>query len=199
MIARVFSRPGALRRILFALTFIAACAPRLATAQAVSGTILGTVTDASGSVIPNAKVTIVNEGTGLTRTVLAAANGEFSAPSLPTGRYTVIAELTGFKTLTLSNIELGVDQRARIDLKLEVGAMTETVSVEAVSPLLQTSSSELGTTVKAEQIEALPLNGRNFVNLTRTLPGVLRGLPGANIDGAGSPAWRGFAAVSATR
>ena len=109
----------------------------------------------------------------------------------------MIAELTGFKTLTLSNIELGVDQRARIDLKLEVGAMTESVSVEATSPLLQTSSSELGTTVQAAQIEALPLNGRNFVNLTRTIPGVLRGIPGANIDGAGSLAWRASASFSA--
>jgi hypothetical protein len=197
MIGRVISRPGALRRILFALTLVAACAPHLAMAQAVSGTILGTVTDASGSVVPNAKVTIVNEGTGLTRTVQADANGEFNAPSLPTGHYTVIAELTGFKTLTLSNIELGVDQRARIDLKLEIGAMTESVSVEATSPLLQTSSSELGTTVTAGQIEALPLNGRNFVNLTRTIPGVLRGTPGSNIDGAGSLAWRASASFSA--
>src|SRR4026209_660773 len=197
MIARVFSRPGALRRILFALTFIAACAPVTVAAQAVSGTILGTVTDSSGSVIPGAKVTIVNEGTGLTRTLQADTRGEFPAPSLPTGHYTVIAELTGFKTLTLSNIELGVDQRARIDLKLEVGAMTESVSVEATSPLLQTSSSELGTTVTTAQIEALPLNGRNFVNLTRTLPGVLRGIPGANIDGAGSLAWRASASFPA--
>ena len=105
-----------------------------ALAQSVSGTILGTVTDASGSVIPNAKVTVVNEGTGLTRTVQADTNGEYAAPSLPTGRYTVMSEMTGFKTLTLSNIELGVDQRARIDLKLEVGAMTESVSVEADEP-----------------------------------------------------------------
>src|SRR3954468_2793248 len=197
MFRRVISFPRGVRRVLVTLMLIAACSSRMVNAQAVSGTIVGTVTDSSGSVIPTAKVTIVNEGTGLTRTLQADANGEFTAPSLPTGHYTVIAELTGFKTLTLSNIELGVDQRARIDLKLEVGAMTETVSVEATSPLLQTSSSELGTTVKAEQIEALPLNGRNFVNLTRTLPGVLRGIPGANIDGAGSLAWRASASFSA--
>ncbi len=122
MMSRVISCSGAASTLLVALVLaIAACAPRLASAQAVSGTILGTVTDSSGSVIPNAKVTIVNEGTGLTRTCRLTSNGEFTAPSLPTGRYTVIAELTGFKTLTLSNIELGVDQRARIDLKLEVG------------------------------------------------------------------------------
>jgi len=197
MFRRVISIPRGVRRVLVALILVAACSPARVNAQSVSGTILGTVTDSSGSVIPNAKVTIVNEGTGLTRTVHADANGEFTAPSLPTGHYTVIAELTGFKTLTLSNIELGVDQRARIDLKLDVGAMTESVSVEATSPLLQTSSSELGTTVTSAQIEALPLNGRNFVNLTRTLPGVLRGIPGANIDGAGSLAWRASASFSA--
>src|SRR5207342_2010468 len=104
---------------------------------------------------------------------------------------------TGFKALALSNIEVGVDQRVRINLKLDVGAMTESVSVKAETPLVQTSSSELGTTVTNEQIEALPLNGRNFVNLTRSVPGVLRGIPGANIDGAGSLAWRASASFSA--
>ena len=184
------------RRVLLA-ALLAIFLPMYAAAQSVSGTILGTVTDSSGSIIPGAKVTIVNEGTGLTRTVQSDANGEYTAPSLPTGHYTVITEMTGFKTTTLSNIELGVDQRARLNMKLEVGAMTESVSVEAISPLVQTSSSELGTTVRSEQIEALPLNGRNFVNLTRTLPGVLRGIPGANIDGAGSLAWRASASFSA--
>ena len=75
--------------------------------------------------------------------------------------------------------------------------MTESVTIEAATPLLQTSSSELGTTVVEEQIETLPLNGRNFVSLTRTVPGVLRGIPGANIDGAGSLAWRASASFSA--
>jgi carboxypeptidase family protein len=197
MMSRVILCSGRLRQVLLVLALAIAGMPVTLAAQSVSGTILGTVTDTSGSVIPNAKVTIVNEGTGLTRTVQSDSNGEFTAPQLPTGHYTVMAELTGFKTMTLSNIELTVDQRARIDLKLEVGAMTETVSVEATSPLLQTSSSELGTTVQAQQIEALPLNGRNFVNLTRTIPGVLRGIPGANIDGAGSLAWRASASFSA--
>ena len=75
--------------------------------------------------------------------------------------------------------------------------MTESVTIEAQSPLLQTTSSELGTTVDEEQIQTLPLNGRNFVSLTRTVPGVLRGIPGANIDGAGSLAWRASASFSA--
>jgi hypothetical protein len=186
-----------IRRVLLIFMVVVAFLPGAAAGQAVSGTILGTVTDSSGAVMARAKVTVVNEGTGLTRTLTADTNGEFTAPSLPTGRYTLIAEATGFKTLTLSNIELGVDQRARIDLKLEVGSVSESVTIQAESPLLQTSSSELGTTVSNEQIEKLPLNGRNFVNLTRTVPGVVRGIPGANIDGAGSLAWRASASFSA--
>ena len=199
----MIERPGmsAARVVLRLLLLAAACgavtAPTAAVAQSVSGTILGTVTDPSGAIVADAKVTVINEGTGLTRTVTSDSNGEYVVPSIPTGRYTVTAEVAGFKTLALSNIELGVDQRVRIDLKLEVGAMTESVTIEATTPLLQTSSSELGTTVGDEQIEALPLNGRNFVTLTRTVPGVLRGIPGSNIDGAGSLAWRASAAFSA--
>src|SRR5207249_1777390 len=85
----------------------------------------------------------------------------------------------------------------RVDLKLEVGQITESVQVEGFTPLIQSSSSELGTTVTEDQIRTLPLNGRNFVSLTRTVPGILRGIPGSNIDGAGSLAWRASAAFSA--
>lgn len=155
-------------------------------AQSVTGTLLGTVRDASGAVLSGASVTIVNQGTGLTRTVTADAQGEYTVPALPTGTYTVMAEQAGFKTVALSDVQLGVDQRLRIDLSLELGAVSETVTIRAETPLVQTASSELGTTVQAEQIRTLPLNGRNFVSLTRTVPGVLRGVPGSNIDGAGS-------------
>ena len=94
-------------------------------------------------------------------------------------------------------MQLGVDQKVRIDLALEIGAMTEVVEIQAETPLLQTASSELGATVVEEQIKTLPLNGRNFVSLTRTVPGILRGQPGGNIDGAGSLAWRASASFSA--
>jgi Carboxypeptidase regulatory-like domain len=185
------------RRLLLLCFIVASLIPALAGAQAVTGTILGRITDGSGAVVPGVTVTLTNTGTKLTRVVTTDSNGEYTAPSLPTGEYSVAAEISGFKTVTMSNIELGVDQHARIDVKLEVGALTESVTIAAGSPLVQTSSSELGTTVSNEQIEALPLNGRNFVNLTRTVPGVLRGIPGANIDGAGSLAWRASASFSA--
>src|SRR5262245_41123809 len=186
---------------IFVAAFVFLCViafmPAGAHAQAVTGTILGTVLDSTGSVVPGATVTILNTGTGLTRTITTDAAGEYTAPQVPTGKYSVTAELTGFKKVTLENIDVGVDQRVRVDVKLELGAMTEAVTITAESPLVQTSSSELGTTVRTEQIQALPLNGRNFVNLTRTIPGVLRGIPGANIDGAGSLAWRASASFSA--
>jgi hypothetical protein len=188
---------GPLKILLAGLAVFCCLAPPPAHAQAVSGTILGFVKDSSGGVIPGATVTVVNTGTGFTRAVVADARGEYTAPLIPTGTYTVSAEISGFKKVSKTNVLLGVDQKVRMDLVLEVGAITEVVEIQAETPLLQTASSELGTTVVEEQIKTLPLNGRNFVSLTRTVPGVLRGIPGGNIDGAGSLAWRASASFSA--
>ncbi len=108
------------------------------------------------------------------------------------------AEITGFKKVSKTNVLVGVDQKVRIDVALEVGGMEEIVEIQAETPLA--ADGVLGPrrqTVVEEQIKTLPLNGRNFVSLTRTVPGVLRGIPGANIDGAGSLAWRASASFSA--
>jgi hypothetical protein len=189
--------PLFLRRALLTLVLVPVLAVSPAFGQAVTGTILGTVTDSTGAVIPGASVTLTHTATGRTRTVTTDSAGEYTAPSMPTGKYTVEVELTGFKKVTTSNIDVGVDQRIQVNVKLEIGAMTDAITVTGTSPLVQTSSSELGTTVQEEQIKTLPLNGRNFVSLTRTVPGVVRGIPGANIDGAGSLAWRASASFSA--
>jgi hypothetical protein len=185
------------KRVVVGFVVAACLLPASLAAQAVTGTILGAITDSSGAVMPGVTVTLTNAGTGLVRAVTTDTNGEYTAPSLPTGRYAVRAELPGFKTVTMPDVDLGVDMRMRINVKLEIGAVEESVTVTGSSPLVQTSSSELGTTVAEEQIKTLPLNGRNFVNLTRTVPGVVRGIPGANIDGAGSLAWRASASFSA--
>ena len=158
---------------------------------------MGTVTDNTGGVLPGATLTITHIETGRVRVVTADENGEFAAPSLATGTYSVKAELTGFKTVTMTAVHLGVDQRVRVDPKMDVGNMTEAVEIVASAPLVQTSSSDLSTTVEEQQIKTLPLNGRNFVSLTRSVPGIARGIPGANIDGAGSLAWRASASFSA--
>ncbi len=171
--------------------------PASLAAQAVTGTILGTVTDDTGAVLPGATITLTHIDTGRARVLVADSAGQFTAPSLPTGAYKLSAELAGFKTVSIPDIRLGVDQHLRFSVKLEVGTVAETITVTGVSPLVQTSTSELGTTIDDQQIQQLPLNGRNFVNLTRTVPGVVRGIPGANIDGGGSLAWRASASFSA--
>src|SRR5262245_20366923 len=173
--------------------------PPPANAQSVTGTILGTVKDSSGAVVPGATVVLVHAATGFSRTMITDSQGEYTAPSVPTGTYTVTAELTGFKTVSLANVHVGVDTKVRTDLKLELGQMTETVEIQAETPLVQTSTSDLSATIEGKTIETLPLNGRNFVTLTRTIPGVTRGVGpgGGNIDGAGSLAWRASASFSA--
>ena len=165
--------------------------------QAVSGTILGSVHDATGAVVPNAPVTITNLDNGLSRSVSSDAAGEYTVPSLPPGSYVVSVQAEGFKKTTLNKLQLGVDQKLRVDVTLQLGAVTESVNVEGAAPVVKSDSSELGDTVTARQIADLPLNGRDFVNLTRIIPGVVRGIPGANIDGAGSLAWRASASFSA--
>jgi hypothetical protein len=185
------------RRIVLGVILAASLIPASLAAQAVTGTILGTITDDTGAILPGATVTLRHTDTGLARTVNSDSAGEFTAPALPTGTYALTAELQGFKTVSIPEIRLGVDQRLRFNVKLEVGAVSETITVVGSSPLVQTSSSELGTTVDEEQIQTLPLNGRNFVSLTRTVPGVVRGIPGSNIDGGGSLAWRASSSFSA--
>ena len=190
-----------LRCAVVALALLAWLSPRPAAAQAVSGTIFGTVYDSSGAALPGATVTLANTATGLTRSVVSDPKGEYTAPLLPTGSYSVTAEMSGFKKTSMSNVHVGVDQKIRTDFKLvkklELGQMTEAVTIQAETPLVQTGSSDLSVTVEGKTIESLPLNGRNFVNLTRTIPGVVRGNPGSNIDGAGSLAWRASASFSA--
>ena len=190
-------RSSLLGLTLAGLAIISCLAPPAADAQAVSGTILGTVKDSSGAVVPGATVTVLNTRTGFSRSIVTDTHGEFNAPSIPTGTYSVTAEISGFKKVSKTNVLVGVDQKVRIDVALEIGGMEEIVEIQAETPLLNTASSDLGQTIVEEQIRTLPLNGRNFVSLTRTVPGVLRGIPGANIDGAGSLAWRASAAFSA--
>src|SRR5690349_1433610 len=98
--------------------------PNRAAAQAVSGTILGTVKDASSAAVVNATVVITGAENGVTRSIVTDTNGDFSAPLLPTGLYTVAVEMQGFKKTTVSNLQLGVDQKLRADVTLEVGALT---------------------------------------------------------------------------
>ena len=168
-----------------------------AAAQAVTGTIWGTVRDATGAVIAGAQLTLTEEATGIARVVQADANGDYAAPLLATGVYTVTAAAPGFKQATVARIRLAVDQRIRVEPRLEVGEFAESLTVESENPLVRPSSSDLSATLDDAQIQGLPLSSRNFVQLTRTIPGVARGVPGENIDGAGGLGWRNSASFSA--
>ena len=133
--------------------------------QTATGQITGTVTDSTGAVIPDVKVTVTNELTGLTRETTTGAGGNYVVPLLPVGEYSVSAEQQGFRVARRSDIQLNVNQIARIDLELEVGQVTETVEVQATAAAIDTDSSTVGHVVTERQVTDLPLNGRNFLQL----------------------------------
>src|SRR6266540_3474494 len=134
---------GLFRFLSIGLVLGLALMPSPLAAQAVTGTILGTVRDSSGGALPGATVTLLNQETGFTRTFSSDSSGEFTAPLMPTGNYTVTGEITGFKKVSLTNVHLGVDQKVRADLKLNIGQMSESVTIQAETPLIQTNSSLL--------------------------------------------------------
>ncbi|MCI0621285.1 MAG: carboxypeptidase regulatory-like domain-containing protein [Acidobacteria bacterium] len=139
--------------------------------QSATGTILGTLKDPSGAVVPGVKVTVVNQGTNLSRSVSTSESGDYTIPLLPLGTYEIRAERNGFKTSVVSGIVLRVDQLARVEMDLEIGEASQEVSVSGESPLVQTDSGSIGQVIESRQIIALPLNGRNFMQLTLLAPG----------------------------
>ena len=136
-----------------------------------TGTIVGTVTDASGGVIPKAHVTVRNQATNAIRDVEANDEGDFTVPLLPPALYRVSAEKQGFRRSVYSEVTLDVDQTARVDFTLQVGAATEDVTVTATPPLVQTDTSTLGQVIGLRQVRDLPLNERNFLSFALLVPG----------------------------
>ncbi len=140
--------------------------PRFAHGQGGgTGTILGTVTDSSGAIVPNAKVQVKNTGTNFIYSTETSSAGDFSAPSLNPGPYTVTVEAPSFQKAVTDTITLAVDQKARIDVHMKPGAASDTITVEAAGVQLDTDSAELSSQIGAKQMNALPLNGRNFMTL----------------------------------
>lgn len=130
-----------------------------------TGTIVGTVTDNTGAVVPKATVEIVNAGTGSTKTVETSDAGTFTVPYLAPGTYTVSVQAQGFQKATAQHVELTVAQTARVDVGLKPGSVSETVEVQASAVALDTDSSAVTQLISQKQVEQLPLNGRNFLNL----------------------------------
>ncbi len=152
-------------RITLCFTVLLVMAGRLFAQAGATGAILGTVTDTSGAIVSNAKVTVTDTETNADFRTVTSSAGDFNAPSLNPGPYRVTVEATGFQKYVTSGIVLTVNQRVRVDAQLKPGAVTETVEASAQAVALNTDSAELANLISQQQVEDLPLNGRNFMQL----------------------------------
>ncbi|MGH9372400.1 MAG: carboxypeptidase-like regulatory domain-containing protein, partial [Vicinamibacterales bacterium] len=128
--------------------------------QVDTGTILGTVKDQSGGVLPGATVTITHEGQALTLTTVTREDGTYIFTPIRTGAYAIEVEFQGFKKAVRRGIGVSIQQQAVVDFSLEPGGLTEELVVTADAPLLQTGTGTVGETLKSDAIEDLPINGR---------------------------------------
>src|SRR5260370_9381175 len=141
-------------------------------AQVDTGTILGTIADASGAPINGAKVTVTNEGTSAALSSTTGADGAYKFTPLRIGSYKVTASFQGFQTTTQTNIAVNVGADVVINFALKPGAVTQTVEVVATVPVLQTQNAAVGRVVDSRNVNELPLNGRNFTFLAQLVAGV---------------------------
>jgi len=154
-----------------------------------TATIIGTVTDSTGAVVPGAKVTVSNPNRGFVRDVASNTSGEYSAARIPIGDYVVTTEATGFEKLVRSGITLEAGQTQRVDMALKVGQVTQEVEVVGNVAKVETESAALSDVVTSKQIDNLALNGENVFGLEFLVPGA------AISDGQGSALQLGHPAL----
>jgi hypothetical protein len=152
-------------RITLCFTVLLLLTGRLFAQAGATGTVLGTVTDSSGAIVANAKVTVTNTGTNVPFRTTTTSSGDYYAPSLNPGSYKVTVESAGFQKSATDTFTLTVDQKVRVDVALKPGAVSETLEVTAQAVTLDTDSAALSQLVSQQQVEELPLNGRNFMQL----------------------------------
>ena len=141
-------------------------------AQIGAGALAGHVVDQAGAAVPGATVTVTAVGTSLSRTVVTGQTGGYVVPGLAPGSYQIRVELSGFRPLTREGIRLATGETVRLDLQLELGGLTEAITVTADAPLLRSETSGLGHVVDNRRVVDLPLNGRSFITLASLVPGV---------------------------
>ena len=137
-----------------------------------TGTLLGVVSDPNGAVIPSATVRVTNTDTGFTANVVSNSEGSYLIPLLPIGHYSIVVEAGGFRTFKESGVVVPVAQNIRVDAKLEIGQVAQTVTVAGNAINIDTADPTIGETVDNARLDSLPLNGRNALGLMETLPGV---------------------------
>lgn len=167
--------PGTRQFLIGVLALLSLAAAPALQAQVVNASLTGTVKDPSGAVIAGAKVTATNAATNLTHETITDTQGIYRLPSLVPGQYKLQAELQGFKISVISGIILQVAQQARVDVILEVGEITQTIDVVGTAPVIDTESPTIGSVVDQKKVVELPLNGRNFMELTTLSQGINEG------------------------
>ncbi len=161
--------------VVFAVSLLLAFGPTPARAQAVTGTLLGSITDSSGAAVSGAKVMITEANTGAVRSIESNASGNYSFATLPPGVYNVSVEMQGFRKAARGNVPVTVNTTVRVDLELQPGSVSETITVTAEAGELQTDRSDTGRKIEAVQIVNLPLAfNRNFQSLLNLVPGTTR-------------------------
>ena len=161
-----------MRRSSVWLLLICLCVALPAGAQTITGTIQGVVTDSQGASVPGAQVSIRNTATAETRTVMSSSQGVFTAPDLAVGTYDVTVKAANFKEYVSKHVQLDASTVTTVNAVLQVGSVNEQITVEASAVQVETASGTLSATVDGNEVRELPLNGRNFVELTQLTPGV---------------------------
>src|SRR5215813_6753560 len=149
-------------------------------AQTPSGEISGVVSDSNGSVVAGVKITLTNPATNAVREVQSNDSGLYAIPALPPGIYTLKVEKTGFRAIERRNVEVLVGSSSRIDVTLEIGELTNVVEIAGGAPVIQSENASIGTVIENRSVVELPLNGRNYLQLTSLIPGATTNGPSSS-------------------
>jgi hypothetical protein len=168
--------------LLLGLTSVLAAPPWIS-AQSTTASLVGTVADSTGAIIPGADITVKNIGTGEVRREKSAADGGYAINLLPPGTYSVTVSMPSFKTSKIANVTLAAGDKPRVDANLQIGTSSDTVTVESTTPLMQSESATVQDSINQKAVQDIPLNGRDFVQLVQMVPGGNEGPPGGLTNG----------------
>jgi len=165
--------------------WLAVCSARPARAQSATGSIEGTIVDQTGALMPGVTVTVIHTATGTTRTTVSDEKGLFRVPLLPVGVHDVTADLAGFSSRKLPEINLTIGQTVTLSIQMAVSGVAETVNVSGGTPVIETSRTQVSSTITEATVQNLPVNGRNFIDFALLTPGVTRDVRTGDISFAG--------------